>query len=346
MKKKILIYYIIGFLLTFLKANAQGEKYAAAFLEIPVGARAMGMGSAFSSIADDGTAFFWNPAGTSLAEGKILSAMYSSQHGSIGNPLANYLFTGFSLPISSVNVSVNWIRFSADDLQRFDDLTGIESPQDREEAVRRAQQGNFFSNSEDAFIFSFSKMNVFHLDWGWSLFEVPIEIPVGANFKIIKQNIAENSASGIGVDIGTMVRFNMKDFTFSEAWPQVSIGLTFKDIGGSKISWDTQRQHRIEQSTVWGISFNQPLEFIDTEVVLSYDRDGRYDGSNNIGVEAIYKKLFALRTGFQSGNFTAGAGIDFNFFKIDYSFLGTSEGMLGNVHRLGGAFEIDKLFTK
>jgi len=38
---------------------------AASFLEIDVGARAVGMGGAFVAVADDATAIFWNPAGLS-----------------------------------------------------------------------------------------------------------------------------------------------------------------------------------------------------------------------------------------------------------------------------------------
>ena len=45
--------------------SAQENKYAGSFLELGVGARAMGMGGAFVSIADDGSAFYWNPAGVS-----------------------------------------------------------------------------------------------------------------------------------------------------------------------------------------------------------------------------------------------------------------------------------------
>ena len=43
-----------------------GDAYP--FLKIGVGAKAMGMGGAFVSLADDGTAPYWNPAGLGLEE--------------------------------------------------------------------------------------------------------------------------------------------------------------------------------------------------------------------------------------------------------------------------------------
>nr|HPI73656.1 hypothetical protein [bacterium] len=42
---------------------------AAAFLEIGVGARAMAMGGAYTSIANDATALYWNPAGIAWMNG-------------------------------------------------------------------------------------------------------------------------------------------------------------------------------------------------------------------------------------------------------------------------------------
>ena len=38
-------------------------KYAAEFLSVPVGARAVGMGGAFTAVSDDATSPWWNPAG-------------------------------------------------------------------------------------------------------------------------------------------------------------------------------------------------------------------------------------------------------------------------------------------
>ena len=51
--------------------------HAAEFLSHGVGARALGMGSAFVAIADDATATYWNPAGLTKVKKHSFSAMYS-----------------------------------------------------------------------------------------------------------------------------------------------------------------------------------------------------------------------------------------------------------------------------
>ncbi|MBU4443884.1 UPF0164 family protein, partial [bacterium] len=49
---------------------------AAQFLKIPIGTRAMGMGSAFVSVANDATALYWNPAGIAEMTGGEFSVMH------------------------------------------------------------------------------------------------------------------------------------------------------------------------------------------------------------------------------------------------------------------------------
>src|SRR5215470_2740726 len=58
----------------------------------PVGVRAAGMGGAFTAVADDGTAPFWNPAG--LASGPFAGLTLD------GNSLdrQSALFAGFATP--------------------------------------------------------------------------------------------------------------------------------------------------------------------------------------------------------------------------------------------------------
>jgi len=62
---KRLIFLIVGLAMA-APIHSQVTKVgttAAPFLTIDVGARAVGMGGSFVSVADDATAMFWNPAG-------------------------------------------------------------------------------------------------------------------------------------------------------------------------------------------------------------------------------------------------------------------------------------------
>lgn len=77
MKKICLLVFLACFGLftnqsIFAQAFAKVGTVGAQFLEIGVGARAIGMGEAFAAVADDATSIFWNPAGmTRVAEKAI-----------------------------------------------------------------------------------------------------------------------------------------------------------------------------------------------------------------------------------------------------------------------------------
>ena len=51
---------------------------AAQFLELGVGGRAMGLGGAFTAVADDATALYWNPAGLTNVEKRAATFMHAS----------------------------------------------------------------------------------------------------------------------------------------------------------------------------------------------------------------------------------------------------------------------------
>lgn len=65
-------------LMTFTVAAQAAGTSAAAFLKLGAGARAEGMGRAFSSVADDVTAVYWNPAGLAQLETAELAAMQNT----------------------------------------------------------------------------------------------------------------------------------------------------------------------------------------------------------------------------------------------------------------------------
>src|SRR5512143_1234923 len=72
-------------------------KYAGEFMKIPVGARAVGMGGAFSAVADDATAPYWNPAGMVYLPYREAFLQHAEQFGS----LVNHNFGGVVMPLKS-----------------------------------------------------------------------------------------------------------------------------------------------------------------------------------------------------------------------------------------------------
>ena len=79
----------------------------------------------------------------------------------------------------------------------------------------------------------------------------------------------------------------------------------------------------------------QPLRFMNSQLLILYDLDTKYEGSWHLGTELLYQSLFALRFGSNDGQFTAGAGLAYWKIKLDYAYQHHD---LGNTHRVGLTF--------
>lgn len=331
---------VFAIILALSSVSFAQSKYVGSFLEIPVGAQALGMGDAFVSLADDGTAFHYNPAGTALIDTKILSMMYSSQYGSLFSPLSNFFFLGYAQKLQDLNVSINWVRLSVDNIPSEPDLTVYDSPAQRELLVKSGQGYGSFSSADDAIYLNISRMFAFNIDFGWSLFKIPIQLPVGINFKIIHRSLDGRVASGVGLDGGFMLRLPIGEVTAKENPGMFSFGMNIRDVTNTRIAWDTQTNEIIPRSLVWGASYDAPINIISGDLVITINRDTRY-GDFLVGGEYVYKNLLALRVGSDASNITAGAGINLNFMHVDYAFLAQD---LGNVNRVSASFYLDKIF--
>jgi hypothetical protein len=91
---------------------AGATKYAGEFMKIAVGARAVGMGSAFSAVADDATSPFWNPAGMVYLPYKEVFLEHNEQFGN----LVNHNFGSAVWPMkngdehrSALGISGTWV---------------------------------------------------------------------------------------------------------------------------------------------------------------------------------------------------------------------------------------------
>ncbi len=74
---RLVFFFLLG--LSVLQAQKSGKlaQVGMAFLDIPVGSRAAGMGDAYVSAGDDANAVFWNPAGIALVSNWQLMVNYT-----------------------------------------------------------------------------------------------------------------------------------------------------------------------------------------------------------------------------------------------------------------------------
>jgi hypothetical protein len=316
--------------------NGFSEEYAADFLNIGIGGRALAMGGAFSSIADDGSAFYWNPAGLP----QIAKREATLQHTWLFGGLATHDFISFVHPLPNrAGVGVSWIRFSVDDIPLFPNLPG--TPDERKSDPSLRPDGipqDYFDDREDAFFFSFGKEFEQIIGESWQYLPIPVILSFGGNLKFIQQSLYDQKGTATGFDFGGMFRINLNDLTgTTDHLGEVSIGISLQDIGGTRVTWNTpsQQENRIPMNGKIGLSYQQPL-FRSSRLLLAFDHDTRYGGRDHWGIEYAYNHSISIRGGLDgvaSKVFTMGTGIIVSKFNIDYAFM-THE--LGGTHRISG----------
>ena len=330
--------------------RSQETRYAGAFLELGIGARGIGMGEAFVSIVDDGSAFYWNPAGAST----VLRAEVSGMYAALFKGLANHYYLGFTRPLSgSSAISINWVRLSVPKIPQYDSalLNDPNSSYDTRVAEAGEDPNGFwnqfaltdqplsFSNSnDDALFVTLAKEIKWDLDFGWQYFVIPITIPLGVNVKLIRQSVFENKGSGIGFDLGGMFKFGLDDLLNDNRLGKFSFGLAVKDIWKTKITWNTDSRHSdsIDRSWHFGMSYMQPLPSMSGQLLLGYSYVDQITTHHNFGFEYLYFNRLAVRFGLKDGKFSAGVGLNVSRFRFDYAF---------RTHSLGGSHRINTALT-
>ncbi|MDW8108984.1 MAG: PorV/PorQ family protein [Candidatus Kryptonium sp.] len=324
-----LILYLFSISIAFSN-SFKFSKYAGEFMSIGVGGRALGMGGAFTSVANDVTAGYWNPAGLAqLSSNTQLILMHDERFAGI----LNHDYFGLALkPTNFLSFALSIIRLGIDDIPYTEGALldnngdGIFNPEfDRIDPNKIT----FVSSSDWIVITSFAKSS-------------NEKFSFGGNVKFIYRKIEKNSGIGVGFDAG--VKFKVSNF---------SLGLVVKDITSTLIIWNTGKNELVVPSLITGIS--REFEILWGRLTPSLDLITRFEGRNktaflgtnfvsfdiNIGGEYTFKDLLSVRSGFtENGEFTLGAGVKLNRLDIDYSFARFSS-ELGNTHRVSLKFSIN-----
>jgi len=282
------------------------------FLRLGVSERAAGMGEAFTALADDASALYWNPAGLAAAQGTNLSLSHNEYMFSLRQE-----FAGVAHPTSMGTFAFGVTALTMDEMEL------------REEVPTSDPLGHF------------SAFDVaFHAAWGREFFG---SVQAGLGLKWVYSRIYEDNARGLLFDFGLRHETRIP-------------GLT---VAAAALNLGQQFEYRSEAfdaplTLKMGAALRTPFRPADGDLNLAYDLllvgdgDVTSDDSlgearsisarHHIGAEWQVLGMAALRAGYKLGydsqNFTAGAGIRLGAYRFDYAFLNVDND-LGNSHRLG-----------
>ena len=329
MKKYILIILLLVFSLSLF-----ATRYAGDFLAIGTGVRAIGMGAAFTSLANDGSAIFWNPAGIAQIRDTEIDLMRAYLY----SGLAKYDNFNFIQPLpNELTIGFNWTRLTIDNIPLFLEkhlVYNVDFRSTHPEWYLPAVPDGYFSDIDDTFQFSFSKHIHYNLNLGWLFFDVPFDFHLGGNVKYIKRKIYNNLGTGTGFDVAFLASTKLTPIVDIENLGDINFGVNFQNIGGTTISWDTKSKHtdKILFNTRVGFSVVQPLDFVHSTIIFSTDKSYVYKQKYYYGIEFIYREFISGRIGLNDSKFSSGLSFKIYDIHIDYGFTTNN---LGLSHRIG-----------
>ena len=335
---------ILGLILTIVSLQSTGlsaniAKYAGEFIAIGVGGRALGLGGAYSALANDVTAGYWNPAGLS----HMLYPQITLMHDERFAGLVNYDYGAVALPMGpSTSLAFSVIRLGVDNIPNTQNA-GVDA---NGNPIPPSALNNLANINPDSLRLDPNKITYFNsADWAFYVSyakKTADNFSYGANLKIIRRELGVASATGIGFDLAVQYMVGER----------FALGANFQDVTTTLVAWNTGTNELISPTLKVGSAYF--INAFDGRFAPAMDMDIRFENRQSAsnthvgavsfdfhsGLEFDFKNLVAVRAGYSDiGSLNLGTGIHLPKFDIDYSFSKfDNTDQLGNTHRISLTF--------
>jgi len=327
----IMIVIMVSWILPLYGIITKVGTTAAPFLTMPVGPRALGMGGAFVSVADDATAMFWNVAGIARLTHNEAVLVHTRWFAGIA-----FEYAGVVLPIKRFGtIGANFTYLDIGEMEQTTEL----DPEGT---------GVWFHCGSFAFGLSYAR-------------PLTDRFVIGFNVKYIEERIMNCRATGFAIDIGTLFRTQFKGTRFGMS---ISNYGTKMQMTGSDllvqhdIAPDMAGNNPFINAYLATGRFDLPLllrvgvsvDLVNTATHrLTVACDALHPNDNteslNLGLEYVFNNVLSLRAGYKSlfmmdseEGFTFGVGLTTSMrgvlhsMRIDYAY--ESFGRLSNVQNI------------
>ncbi|HOO14987.1 MAG TPA: PorV/PorQ family protein [Candidatus Marinimicrobia bacterium] len=307
-------------LISTIFLNAQNKEGTAAgqFLQIPVGGKAIAMGGAFTALADDASAIYYNPGAISrITKNKL----YVSQ--------TNWLVGGkhqfIAAQVMATSNDIIGIGVDYLDYGEREKITTVAEPDGT---------GEYWEASDLAFSLGYAR-------------NLTDRFSIGGSVKFIQQNIWHVSATGFAADLGLLFKTQFNGLQIGASMRNFGseLQLTGRDLI-TQVDLDEEASGNNETIVAYLKTDKWPIPLTFTigvampvinsnQFVLTLAGDVVRPTDNsqtlNCGAEAIIMKMISLRAGYQAlfrektqQGLTAGIGlklpIQYADFYFDYSY--------------------------
>ncbi len=324
MKKAIFL--IISLFLALVCGLAYSQGFApvgtaaAQFLEIGVGARATGMGTAYTAMTKDAGSVFWNPAGLTEVENGNFFSSYTKWPAEITLVGVSYAYN-----VKSIGTfAVSGVYLMTDDME----VTTIYEPEGT---------GEMFNIGNYSFGLSYAR-------------SLTDRFSIGFTGKMVHEKYWDYGYTSWAVDLGTLYRTSFHGLRLGMSilhfGPDVRYSGTFLDYSDPK-SIDANKVKKFNTfSLPVNFRFGVAMDVLKNEShCLTTAADMVHPNNNseqyNLGIEYGFRKLFFLRGGYQlsadEGGLAMGVGVHTQVpgnlgLTVDYSYADL--GILTSVHRV------------
>lgn len=300
------------------EVNKKGSS-AAQFLEIGIGARALSMGSAFTAIANDATALYWNPAGIT----QLSQASVSGTH--------TEWFADMSLDYIAALVPVGNGQQIGVSLTVFN---AVEKQIVRTVAYPQGT-GEYYSAVDIALALSYG-------------LKITDRFACGLTGKYIRQQIWHEISSGYAVDIGLLYMTRLKGLNLGASISNfgTDMRLAGRDLRRAHdedpVHYSNDKLNTMLETDAFplpllfrfGLAYSfSPLKYNDVTLAVDLLHPSNNVEYLNVGLEYLLGKLLYLRVGYESlfdpeaeNGLSYGAGINYRLLQrtainFDYAYV-------------------------
>ncbi len=298
--------FLIVLLATQMNYAEEGQAGTESNIKMGFGARALGLGQAFTAMADDPTAVFWNPSGLEFVHQQSVTFFHTTLFEGTMYDFLGYAYPTLNLGTFGIGVG----RIGTGNVTQRDILGN--------------DLGNFTFEEYHGF-FSYAK-------------KLPWDFTGGLSVRVIRrgwnslQEEGDLVDTGVGLDFGMMYKPQIFTSVLLRDW---SFGLSLRNLFAPQVN-EGEAIDEFPLTVRLGILRKLYLmgEGNRLNFLMDFDYSEKRDLLLHFGLEYRFREMGMLRAGFDGKGLTFGAGTQYSIFQIDYAF-GSSPyaDVFSSVHR-------------